>query len=838
MKRKIFFLFLTLIIFKALTILSLAKDKLEFPAEEFSKRIKGIGKEDTEPVNFYAENLDYRRYENLLIGEGSVDIEYQGMSLQADRVEYNTETGDALASGNVVVEDGSSVLFCESLELNLKTRIGVIYNGELFLEPTYYLTGVEIRRLGLDKYKIINGYYTACQKPVPAWSIRTSEATAEVEGMLHAKGASFAVKKIPVFYSPYLLLPIKTKRATGILPPKFGYSTRNGLRWNQPFFWAINDYADATFSADYQGKRGLGAEGNFSYMIDDESFGSINGYGIKTRSRFHREGGTSRRSERWNVFAFHQQSLPENLRVVAKVDIRSDENFNRDFGETFEERTKSSDIKSDSYLFITRTWEKNALLMDVSVFEDRIHSRSAERFFEGKFKPEKEKKATSRFQHFPELKFISLSQPILGADGLFNGLESLSGWLPIRFQLEASIASLKKKRKINDYTEDEVKRSEFNTERFDIHPSISLPLSYRNLFTLTSSIGIRETFYTHRLQNNPGANLELLGKSGAFKRTNLSGDSGLSREMFDLFFRLDAPRIYKTFDFDLFNIQKLKHIIEPRVEYQYIPSLEQQSIIQTDSLDFIKGREILSYSIINRLYVKYKGSENVDGEARQIARLKIYQYYDFRKNKELVKERILKRGGLDAQLRALSDLEIDFELFLLKNFSVDFDSFLNPHNSHLDRLIGNIMFEQEFLRSKIAASLAWRWTDPQRNQSLDWVEPDSNPIFPVQSSVRNTFTTLRLDLNIPYGLEFGYLGRFYDTDQLFNKDIFRQNQREFALRSKYSSQCWSVEAMYGIREFFREGGSKQSFDDRLKDDRFFWILVELETLGAISPLKL
>ena len=127
---------------------------------------------------------------------------------------------------------------------------------------------------------------------------------------------------------------------------------------------------------------------------------------------------------------------------------------------------------------------------------------------------------------------------------------------------------------------------------------------------------------------------------------------------------------------------------------------------------------------------------------------------------------------------------------------------------------------------------------PEKNQALDWIEPDFNPGFPIQKPFYNTFTTLRLDINTPYRWEFGYLGRFYGTNKFLNKETLNLNQREFSLRGKYSSQCWSIEAVYGIREYFREGDSRRSFDDRLKDDKFFWILVELETLGSIGPLKL
>lgn len=815
MRKKFFYILLILLILNSLTSISFAEKKTDFPSEEISSRIKVMGKDTTEPVDFYAENLDYKKDENLLVGEGSVDIQYRGMSLQADRAEYNMETGNVKATGNVVVEDGSSVLFCESLDLNLKTQIGVIYNGEVFLEPTYYLTGVEIKRLGVDKYKVINGYYTACQKPVPEWSIKTSEATAEVEGMLHAKDSFLEIKKVPVFYFPYLLLPIKTKRTTGLLAPKIGFSTRNGFRWSQPFFWALTDYADATFNIDYRGKRGVGAEENFRYVIDDESSGTVNGYIIKPSSNSNNASGKTGKKTRWDFYAFHQQSFPENLRMIIKADLKSDENFNRDFKETFEERTKHSDIKSDAYLSLTKNWEKNAFLLNISGYEDRI---KAENVISG---GTREVKNERTFQHLPELKFISITQPLFGNDGIFKETGSLSEWMPLQFHLETSLASLKSSNKTDNYTLGTDTTNSFTTERFDIHPNISLPLSYKNLITLTSSIGARETFYTHSLQSKKNINNE-------FRK-----DSALTREIYDLYLRLDAPRIYKTFGFDFLDISKLKHVIEPVVEYQYIPRVDQSAIIQTDPLDFIRGREILSYSIINHFYAKFKDTGDESEKSREVASLKISQYYDLMKDKN----RILSEGNLDnvsSKARALSDLNVDLELYPVKHFLFNFNSFFDSADGALDRFIGNINFQQEFFRTKLNASLAMRWTNPDKNQALDWLEPDYNPVFRIQSPLRNTFTTLKLDIKTPNSWEFGYLGRFYTTGQSLSKNLFSINQREFALRTKYSSQCWSVEALYGIKEYFRENNSKTPFNGQLRDDKFFWIVIELQSLEAIS----
>ncbi len=462
-----------------------------------------------------------------------------------------------------------------------------------------------------------------------------------------------------------------------------------------------------------------------------------------------------------------------------------------------------------------------------------------------------ELKNENTFQHLPELKFISITQPIFGTDGIFKETGNLSEWMPLQFHLETSFASLKSNEKTVDFTLGNDTKNSFATERFDIHPSISLPLSYKNLITLTSTIGVRETFYTHRLHSSKNISEEFQGKSDNFgKRTDFSGDSALTRELFDFYLRLDAPRIYKTFGFDFLDISKLKHVIEPLIEYQYIPRVDQSAIIQTDPSDFIRGRELISYSIANHFYAKFKDRGDESEKSREVASLKISQYYDLRKdeqNKDMilnegdlsnVSSNDIKNGRIDVHKRALSDLNVDMELYPAKHFLFNFNSFIDPSNGTLDRFIGSINFEQEILRAKLNASLAMRWTDPDKNQALDWLEPDYNPVFLIQSPSRNTFTTLKLDLKTPTSWEFGYLGRFYASEQSLSKNIFSINQREFALRTKYSSQCWSVEALYGIKEYFRENSSKKSFDDQLINDNFFWIVIELQSLGAFGPLSL
>jgi len=52
--------------------------------------------------------------------------------------------------------------------------------------------------------------------------------------------------------------PVGSGRETGFLIPAVGNSSDKGIRFSPTFFWAIDENKDATFTADYYSKRGIG----------------------------------------------------------------------------------------------------------------------------------------------------------------------------------------------------------------------------------------------------------------------------------------------------------------------------------------------------------------------------------------------------------------------------------------------------------------------------------------------------------------------------------------------------------------------------------------------------
>jgi LPS-assembly protein len=72
-----------------------------------------------------------------------------------------------------------------------------------------------------------------------------------------------------------MIFPAKTKRQSGLLPPTFGHSSRNGTELEIPFFWAISDQTDATFYQRYMSRRGYMQGLEFRYVADKESKGAF-----------------------------------------------------------------------------------------------------------------------------------------------------------------------------------------------------------------------------------------------------------------------------------------------------------------------------------------------------------------------------------------------------------------------------------------------------------------------------------------------------------------------------------------------------------------------------------
>ena len=111
------------------------------------------------------------------------------------------------------------------------------------------------------------GEFTRCEPNNNGWSL-TAKSLEIKEGDVFAttKGTVLKIKSVPVFYAPYLRVPVNDQRQTGLLTPAFGYSSEDGLDLALPYYLNLASNLDATIVPRVVTQRGLGLEGELRYL--------------------------------------------------------------------------------------------------------------------------------------------------------------------------------------------------------------------------------------------------------------------------------------------------------------------------------------------------------------------------------------------------------------------------------------------------------------------------------------------------------------------------------------------------------------------------------------------
>ncbi len=203
------------------------------------------------------------------------------VTIKADWIAYDVVLGNIKARGNIVIEGDEDTLYAEKADINLTGETGTFSEAKIIRkDKDLHFEGEEIAKTGLNSYHIENGWVITCKLKdgeTPPWSLSSSDTTINPNGYAVMKHAKFNVKGVPVFYTPYMVVPIKSTRQTGFLFPEISSSSNNGFGFNLPFFINISDSTDMTLFPEYYYKRGLMPGLEFRYVQSAGNKGSIMG---------------------------------------------------------------------------------------------------------------------------------------------------------------------------------------------------------------------------------------------------------------------------------------------------------------------------------------------------------------------------------------------------------------------------------------------------------------------------------------------------------------------------------------------------------------------------------
>jgi LPS-assembly protein len=371
---------------------------------------------EPQEVTLSAETLTLDVPADSYRAQGSVRLTQDGVSLLADSVIYRRFTGDALAQGRIEMFKDGDTLTGDRLSLNMVSQRGELMNGRLFIKKSNFrVRGKVMEKTGAESYRVENGSFTTCDGDKPSWRFEARQLEVTLDEFATARDAVFYAGELPIFYTPYLIYPVKRERQSGLLLPKLGHSSKKGIYYNQPYYWAIDPSKDVTFNVDIETARGVGTGGDFRYLRPHGSEGRLQWFGIYD---------TKADKGRGEIDQNHLEVLSADTTLASNIHLIADRAYYRDYGELSGDYNRQL---LESSAFFDHKWERYDLTGELRYAQDLLAVNN-----------------DATLQRLPSLGFTAAGEKLgplfLSMDSGFTNFQRISGVTGERLQLHPRLS--------------------------------------------------------------------------------------------------------------------------------------------------------------------------------------------------------------------------------------------------------------------------------------------------------------------------------------------------------------------------------------------------------------
>jgi lipopolysaccharide assembly outer membrane protein LptD (OstA) len=455
-------------------------------------------------------------------GTNGVCVKYGETVLMADNASVNTKTGEAVADGNVRIEEGGLIWTGEHIRYNFKTHR---MQSEEFRtgKPPVFAQGRQLQGDTTNKtYHARHALVTTDDVSDPAIYVRSSHIKIVPGKYIEMWNAVLFMDGVPTFYFPYYRRNLgEHVNNFNFLP---GYRSAYGPFLLNTYTWYLNDAADGKIHLDYREKRGVGvgpdlnlhlgqwgeAEFKYYYLHDQKPTTSTNGTpwidGIpENRQRIY-----------FGYQATNLTVVATNLNVKALVNYQSDPLVLHDFFE--------GDYRNNpqpySFTEVNKYWNNWSL--------DAETTPQVNDFF-------------NQVERLPDVRLTGYRQQVFNTP-LYYESESSAGYYRMFF---ADTNGLPPGSSPLNYS----------ASRADTYHQVLLPWTFFNWLNVTPRVGGRFTYYSS--ESGPGAT-----NDEAWRKVFNTGVETSFK----------ASQLWAGATNSLLAVDGLRHIIEPSVTYAYVPS--------------------------------------------------------------------------------------------------------------------------------------------------------------------------------------------------------------------------------------------------------------------------
>jgi LPS-assembly protein len=493
-------------------------------------------------------------------GTNGVYVHHGDTALTADSASGDTMTGEVIADGHVRIEQGDQIWVGEHMRYNFKTHQ---MQSEQFRtgKPPVFAAGRELEgNTSNHTYNARHLFITTDDVSNPATRVRASRVKIVPGKYIEMWNAVLYVDGVPAFYFPYYERNLGERANNFSFVP--GDRTAYGVYLLNTYTWYLGDHMDGNIHLDYRERRGVGAGpdlnlqlgrwGDFKfkyyYLHDDDS-----GRSISTNS-FANLGAIPENRQR---FYFAWQATPfTNLNVKALVNYQSDPLVLHDFFEG----DYTANPQPDTFVEVNKYWENWSLDAETT---PRINN-----FFD-------------QVERLPDVKLTGFRQQVFDTPIYYESESSAGYYRQVFANTNEQL-----------YVNTNGPFANYSAARADTYHQLLLPWKFFNWLNVTPRVGGRFTYYSS--ETGPG------GTNSATWRNVFN--TGVETSF-------KASRLWTGATNSLLEIDGLRHIIEPSVNYVFVPnpSTPPSQLPQFDS-------ELPSLEILPIQYPDYNNIDSIDSQ--------------------------------------------------------------------------------------------------------------------------------------------------------------------------------------------------------------------------------
>jgi lipopolysaccharide assembly outer membrane protein LptD (OstA) len=285
-----------------------------------------------------ADRMEYEAQRKLYVASGNVRIEQPGgRRLTADWVSFSEDTRLGVATGDVEIFYGEDTVRAQFAAVDFDTLIALVTDAELVASRTgFVVQGRVLERTGDETYRVEEGTFTTCRCPPGSkrrpFEIDSRHTDIRIGGYAVARHVVMRAFGFPVAYVPWLIFPVKTERQSGFLTPRFSGSDRGGSEVEIPFFWAARPDLNVLLRPAWLAERGFREAIELEYVFGEKGFGEAGAALLAEDRAVSRSDPDTRFSDdRFAYWLRHEHPLADGLRFGADWIQVSDNAYGLDF---------------------------------------------------------------------------------------------------------------------------------------------------------------------------------------------------------------------------------------------------------------------------------------------------------------------------------------------------------------------------------------------------------------------------------------------------------------------------------------------------------------------------